>query len=332
MGAALQRAWLHRGALAWSLLPFSFLYGLLAGLRQALFRRGILRAERLPVPVIVIGNVVAGGAGKTPLVIAVVEHLLGRGLRVGVVSRGYGREGADCAEVTAGSDPRLVGDEPLLVATRCAVPVVVAADRPLAARTLLAAHPAVQVLVSDDGLQHHALGRDIEIVVFDDRGVGNGWLLPAGPLREAWPRPADLVVRSAGAAGIQGFRIDRRLGSEARSGDGTRRPLQSFAGMACTAVAGIARPDAFFDMLRAAGITLAQAIPLPDHHDFTTAMPPVGAGMPLLCTEKDAVKLWRSHARAWAVPLDVSLAPQFWSALDALLDPKLSSADGSQAA
>jgi tetraacyldisaccharide 4'-kinase len=128
------------------------------------------------------------------------------------------------------------------------------------------------------------------------------------------------------------LRIDRRLGSEARNGDGGRRPLQSFAGQACAAVAGIARPESFFDMLREAGITLAQAVALPDHHDFTAAVPRLAADMPLLCTEKDAVKLWRSHPQAWAVPLDVSIEPRFWSALDALLDAKLSSPDGSQAA
>jgi tetraacyldisaccharide 4'-kinase len=282
--------------------------------------------------VVVIGNVVAGGAGKTPMVIATVQHLKARGLRVGVVSRGYGRDTQGCIEVTSASDPRDVGDEPLLVAVRCEVPVVVASDRPLAGRTLLAAHPDVQVLVSDDGLQHHALQRDIEVVVFDDRGIGNGWLLPAGPLRERWPRPANLVVRTAGAAAIDGFQIDRRLGKEARRADGTRQPLQAFTGQACAAIAGIARPEAFFDMLRAAGITLAHAIALPDHHDFAAALPQLPPGMPLLCTEKDAVKLWRSRPTAWAVPLDVSIEPRFWAALDALLDPKLSSADGSQAA
>jgi tetraacyldisaccharide 4'-kinase len=332
MRAALQRAWLHRGALAWSLLPFSFLYAGLAALRKALFRHGVLQSHRVPVPVIVIGNVVAGGAGKTPVVIAVVDHLQARGLRVGVVSRGYGRQSSGCLEVTPTSDPRAVGDEPLLVARRCAVPVVVASDRPLAARTLLAAHGDVQVLVSDDGLQHHALQRDIEVVVFDDRGIGNGWLLPAGPLREAWPRPADLVVRSAGAAGIAGFGVDRHLAAHAHRADGTRQPLPSFAGQACAAVAGIAQPQAFFDMLGDAGISLAHAIALPDHADFNVPMPEVGADMPLFCTEKDAVKLWRTHPLAWAVPLDVSIEPPFWSCLDALLDPKLSSADGSQAA
>jgi tetraacyldisaccharide 4'-kinase len=119
MRAALQRAWLHRGALAWSLLPFSFLYAGLAALRKALFRHGVLQSHRVPVPVIVIGNVVAGGAGKTPVVIAVVDHLQARGLRVGVVSRGYGRQSSGCVEVTPTSDPRAVGDEPLLVARRC---------------------------------------------------------------------------------------------------------------------------------------------------------------------------------------------------------------------
>lgn len=332
MRAALQAAWLRRGPLAWLLLPVTGLYALLSTARRSLYKRGWLRADSLPVPVVVIGNVIAGGAGKTPVVMAVARHLRDRGIACGVVSRGHGRKGDECREVTPGSDPAEVGDEPLLIASHVGVPVVVARRRAAAVRALVASHPEVRVVLSDDGLQHHALARDVEIVVFDDRGIGNGWLLPSGPLRESWPRPADLVVRSEGARGITGFIVNRRLAAEAVRGDGTRAALSTFAGRQCAALAGIARPEAFFDMLGQEGIALAATIALPDHHDFATPLPALPSGLPLLCTEKDAVKLWKLHPQAWAVPLTVDIEPGFFERLDALLAAKLSSPHGSQAA
>ncbi len=185
MREALQRAWLRRGVLAWLLRPISLVFGALAAARRGLYRAGALRSTRLPVPVIVVGNVLAGGAGKTPVVIAVLEHLRAQGLRAGLVSRGYGRAADDCREVPADGDPHAVGDEPLLVKQRTGVPVFVAPRRAEAALALLRTHPATQVIVTDDGLQHYALARDIEVCVFDERGAGNGWLLPAGPLRSS---------------------------------------------------------------------------------------------------------------------------------------------------
>lgn len=332
MRAALQAAWLRRGLLAWLLLPVTAVYALLTACHRGLYRLGWRRPESLPLPVIVVGNVVAGGAGKTPVVMAVAAHLAGRGIACGVVSRGHGRRGTDCLEVTAQSDPAEAGDEPLLIASQVRVPVLVARRRADAVRALLARHPRTQVVVSDDGLQHHAMARDVEIVVFDDRGIGNGWLLPSGPLREAWPRRADLVVRSAGAHGLPGFLARRQLARQAVRADGTRAPLSTFQGEACTAVAGIARPEAFFDMLRQEGVLLRDTIALPDHHDFVDPLPRSTTSGPLLCTEKDAVKLWRSRPDAWAVPLVLDIEPAFFDRLDALLAPKLSSPHGSQAA
>lgn len=313
MREALQRAWLHRRAPARLLYPLSLLYGLAAA-----WRRASATPQRVGVPVVVVGNVVAGGSGKTPVVQAIVRHLQARGLPAGVVSRGYGRRTRGCREVTPHSDAADVGDEPLLIARSCGVPVFVAACRPEAAQALLKAHPRTRVIVSDDGLQHRALARDLEICVFDERGAGNGWLLPAGPLREPWPRAVDLVVGPGGHA------VLRQLAAEAVRADGSRKPLAQLQGV--TAVAGIARPQAFFDMLAAAGVGVARRIALPDHHDF--AAPPDAAGE-IVCTEKDAVKLWRTRPDAWAVPLQVELAPAFWTAFDA----KLSSAlDGPQTA
>ena len=332
---SLLQAWQRRGPLAWSLWPLSWVYGALAALHRSVYRLGLQRIEHLPVPVVVVGNVVAGGAGKTPVVVAVVEHLQALGLRPGVISRGYGRhDDGSCHEVRADeTDAAQSGDEPLLVARRCQVPVVVGARRVEAARRLLARYPQTQVLVSDDGLQHAPLGRDIEICVFDARGTGNGWLLPAGPLRERWPRAVSLVLRPADVPGIEGFDIARQLAPEAVRADGTRRPLADFAGAPdVAAVAGIAQPEAFFAMLRATGIVPVSTLALPDHHDYAQRPLDLPANLEVVCTEKDAVKLWRHRPQAWAVPLQVEIAPGFWAAFDRLLAAKLSSADGRETA
>jgi tetraacyldisaccharide 4'-kinase len=331
MAAALQRAWLRRGGLASLLWPVSLVFGALAAMRRAAYRAQLLRSERVAVPVVVVGSVVAGGSGKTPVVMALVEHLRARGLAAGVVSRGYGRSIAHCRQVRADSRAGDVGDEPLLMAQRIDAPVFVAASRAEAAQALLAAYPSTQVIVSDDGLQHYALQRDVEICVFDERGAGNGWLLPAGPLREPWPRQVDLVLRTGQAAGVAGFESRRQLASVARRGDGTRIELAALKGRPLKAVAGIAKPDAFFAMLRAEGLQLTQTISLPDHHDFAEAIS--ADGCELICTEKDAVKLWRLQPQAWAVPLLLDIEPGFWIELDRLLGAcaaKLSSAYGSQ--
>ena len=337
MHSALQRAWSGRGPLALLLLPLAGLFGLLAALRRWLYANGRLHAAHLPVPVVVVGNVVAGGAGKTPVVAALVEHLQAAGLRPGVISRGHGRRANDCREVRAQDLADVAGDEPLLIARRCAVPVFVAPRRVDAARALLARYPDTQVLVSDDGLQHLAMARDIEICVFDDRGIGNGWLLPAGPLREPWPRHADLVLHPPGALGLDGFRLRRALAAEAVRADGTRRALADFlVEPQLVALAGIARPEAFFAMLQAAGLVLARCIALPDHHDFDARPVMLSPNDCVMCTEKDAVKLWRWAPQAWAVPLVLEIEPGFWTAFDGLLDgllvAKLSFRDGSQTA
>jgi tetraacyldisaccharide 4'-kinase len=329
MAQALQLAWLRRGALARLLWPLSLIFGALAALRRGAYRTGLIKSERVRVPVVVVGNVVAGGSGKTPVVMALVEHLRSRGLASGVVSRGYGRTTSDCREVRSDSRASEVGDEPLLMAQTCGVPVFVAPDRVQAARSLLAAHPSTQVIVSDDGLQHYRLERDIEICVFDERGTGNGWLLPAGPLREPWPRKVDLVLRTDAPPGIAGFEVRRRLAPLARRADGTLRGLSALKQKPLKALAGIAKPEAFFAMLRGEGLQLSHTVALPDHHAFGDA-PFVEDGCELVCTEKDAVKLWRVRPQAWAVPLLLAIEPEFWATLDRLLDAKLSSAHGPQ--
>ncbi|MGV3571474.1 MAG: tetraacyldisaccharide 4'-kinase [Ramlibacter sp.] len=331
MAEALQRAWLRRGVAARLLWPLSLLYRLLGSAHRAAYRRGWLRVDRPPVPVVVVGNVVAGGAGKTPAVLAVLEHLRARGIAAGVVSRGYGRNGGACAEVRPGDSATHVGDEPLLLRQKAGVPVFVAARRAEACRALLAAYPATRVIVSDDGLQHHAMARDIEICVFDRRGVGNGWLLPAGPLRERWPRPVDLVLRHPDANGLAGHRMARTLGTTVARADGTRKPLAELFDQPLEVVAGLANPSAFFGMLREAGLLLARVRPLPDHHPFSDPAEFADRSLTLVCTEKDAVKLWRVRPDAWAVPLELRIDEAFWRSFDRLLDAKLSSAHGLQA-
>ncbi|MBN9405910.1 MAG: tetraacyldisaccharide 4'-kinase [Burkholderiales bacterium] len=318
----LTQAWTTRGPLACALWPLSQIYGALAALRRALYRTRVLQAERLPLPVVVVGNVVAGGAGKTPTTLAVALHLRARGWRPGIVSRGHGRRTTDVREVAPDADPRDVGDEPLLLRRRAGVPVAVGARRAAAGRALLAAHPEVDVLVCDDGLQHLALARDVEIAVFDARGIGNGWLRPAGPLREPWPRPVDLMLATeVPAPGTFGpaepaFSATRQLAEHALRADGSTVPLRTLQATPLTAVAGIARPQAFFDLLRQAGLALADTVALPDHYDFNSWSRTTGAEQTLICTEKDAMKLWRHRPDALAVPLQLQVPAAFFAALD----------------
>ena len=318
--AALQRAWKHRGPLAVALWPLSLLYGLLSGTRRWLYQARVLRSARLPVPVIVVGNVIAGGAGKTPVTQAVVRHLQSRGWHPGIISRGYGRRTTDCREVLADSAAADVGDEPALLARSTGVPVFVAARRADAGRALLARHPGTDVIVCDDGLQHLALQRDVEICVFNDEGTGNGWLLPAGPLREPWPRKVDLILHAGTrppGGGAPGFALRRVLAPWALRSDGTQVPLRALQqGPGWHAVAAIARPQDFFAMLRAQGVPLEQTEALPDHYDFDSWLRNDDERYGLICTEKDAVKLWPRHPDTLAVPLQLELDPAFWPALD----------------
>ena len=350
---ALTQAWNGQGgwgqALALALRPVSWGFGLLVCLRRHLYQLGFLKQYTLPVPVIVVGNVMVGGVGKTPITMALVQHLKAKGMRVGVLSRGYGRNtsnGPDIQAVTPISTAKEVGDEPLLIARSCQVPVYVGSNRVAAGRALLAEHPNVQVLVCDDGLQHWQMARDLELCVFDERGVGNGHLLPAGPLREPWPRKAVttpdlkgavacLVVTTSGKAGPDEFTVQRRLAEFAVQADGTQRLLTSWGHTPVQALAGIAKPEVFFAMLRTHGLTLAHTQALPDHADLQTLHIDAALG-DLLCTEKDAVKLWAQHPRAWAVPLQTTLSTELLSAIDqhlaAAQHAKLSSPHGHQTA
>lgn len=339
---ALLRAWTGRGALARLVLPLAWLYGALAAVRRQLFRWQWLRSQRVDAFVIVVGNVVAGGAGKTPTVIALVRHLQSQGHAVGVVSRGYGRDNESCLAVDSNSDVRGVGDEPLLIQRATGAPVWVGRDRWRAAGALLASHPETRVIVCDDGLQHYRLWRDLDICVFDDRCCGNGWLLPAGPLREPWPRHAVaaagqseerlLVVHTSGQAHAGGFSAQRSLSDAVQDRQGATRPLLALnapGGLPVMAIAGIARPEMFFSMLRQTGLVLAQTQALPDHFDFRQADPAPWAGFQLICTEKDAPKLWQVAPGAVSVALEQIIEPAFFAAVDRQLAAHQHQAHGS---
>jgi len=320
------RGWATRGLWSWLMRPLSWLFRLLSSLRRLLYRLGWLSRHRVDAVVIVVGNVVAGGVGKTPLVIALAQHLRAKGWRVGVVSRGYGRVGGDCREVKDDSTPQDLGDEPVLIHRSASVPVFVAPKRAEAAQALLTAHPSTQIILCDDGLQHYALHRDIEICVFDDRGVGNGCLLPAGPLREPWPRPVDLVLHTGSRPAFAGFTAPRMLADHAVRVDGSRIALSALAqpgGRPLQAVAAIAQPQKFFAMLREAGVVLTETVALPDHASFDDWEAPQAAQVTLLCTEKDAAKLWQRHPEALAVPLHVAPEAAFLTALDQLVRARL---------
>ena len=331
----LQQAWLTRGWLAILLLPLSALYGALAWMHRHLYLWGILKTQRVGVPVIVVGNIVAGGGGKTPTVIALVHHLKSRGWQVGVVSRGYGRDNDICTEVLPHSSVSQVGDEPLLLANTCKVPVFVATKRFDAASQLMAKYPATNIIISDDGLQHHALHHDVAITVLDDRGMGNGWLLPAGPLREKIRKTRlreqnNMVLHTGNhpvkiATTAPQFTAKRSLAQKARRHDGGRvnladlNEMASIANKPLLALAGIANPESFFAMLRDLGLQLSKTIALPDHYAFDSVLGNEYAGYSLICTDKDAVKLWQTAPQALAVGLEFVPEPAFFTEVDQLL-------------
>lgn len=354
-----QAIWAERGWRARLLWPLSWLYGRLMALRRHLYVTGVFKVTRLPVPVIVMGNVVVGGAGKTPATLALLKELQSRGRRPGVVSRGYGRESDGVLEVLDDTPAALGGDEPALIRRHAGVPVFVGSRRVAAAQALMKTHPEVDVIVCDDGLQHLALDRDLAVAVFDNRGTGNGWLLPAGLLREPWPpthqtfRPDFLLVQRTATAdaspvpagGAPVFGVHRRLAPLAHGPHGEACALDDLAKAPhIVALAGIARPQSFFDMLRARGLHPAQTFALPDHAPLAAyralSFPP---GATVLCTEKDAVKLftaWQTDSemstQLWSIGLETDIDPAFFDAVMQRLpgpgDARLSSRHGHETA
>lgn len=292
----LERVWYGRAAGSAVLLPLAWLFGGLVALRRAAFRRGWLAARRVDRPVVVVGNLTVGGSGKTPLAVWLAGRLRERGVRVGIVSRGYGGSATGVLRVAPDTDPAVAGDEPVLLARRTGAPVVVSRARAAGAAALAG---EVDLILADDGLQHYALARDLEIVVVDGRRrYGNARLLPAGPLREPVARlaTADLVVVNGGAAAPGELRMDLVPGDVIALVGGARTPLAAWAGRRVHAVAGIGDPQRFFATLRAAGLEPIEH-PKPDHAVLTAADVAFPDDLPVLMTEKDAVK-----CRAYAGP------------------------------
>jgi len=329
LSAALQRQWWNNPPTwrAQALRPLAGLYAQLARLHR--WRQ---RPQALDMPVVVIGNLIVGGAGKTPTTIAVVRLLRAFGWHPGVVSRGHGRRSDAILAVSRDSRAIDCGDEPLLIRLRTGMPVMVGADRVATARALCAAHPQVDIIVADDGLQHHRLARDLEIIVFDERGAGNGLLLPAGPLREALPGriPArTLVLYNAQrvTTHLPGWLASRRLRGLMPLADWWQGQAadpahwRALRDAPVLAVAGVAAPERFFAMLREQGLTQLQTLALPDHHAFDD-LPWPASTADVIVTEKDAVKL-RPGAlperigatRIWVAPLDFEPEVAFAAAL-----------------
>ncbi|MDP4299237.1 tetraacyldisaccharide 4'-kinase [Leptothrix discophora] len=335
--ARIERSWQAGGPLQWALRPLGLLHLGLVTWRRALYRAGLLSSATAPVPVIVVGNRLVGGAGKTPTTLALVDALRQAGHRPGIVSRGHGAERRDPRAVLATSTAREVGDEPLLMQRRAGVPVWVGHDRLAVARALCAAHPEVDLLVCDDGLQHLRLRRTLEVVVFDERGAGNGWLLPAGPLREPITtasdvpqhvlynatRPSTPLAGACARRSLAGLvALDGWWSGQAARADAVDalRQAQSHGSQVLHASAGIGQPERFFAGLRALGLRI-EPVALPDHDDHATLPWPADA-RDVIVTEKDAVKLTPERLRrerpglqVWVAPLRFELPTEFTDAV-----------------
>jgi len=322
--AWLGRVWQVRGFWARLLWPFGMLHAAARRLAIGCYRVGLKHPQRVGVPVVVIGNLYAGGTGKTPTLIEVVRALRKRGWHPGVVSRGYGADTRQARLVNPASTPDECGDEPLLIAAATGVPVAVGRDRVAAARLLRNSHPSCNVLVSDDGLQHRSLARDVEIAVIHPRGLGNGWMLPAGPLRDPPRRlrDVDAVVFNGPLQPVRIYSPFFKLSTWVEEAFCLTRPenkttladlakSQSQGRLRLLAACGIGTPERYFQMLLDQGLEF-ERLALPDHYSYEHNPFPRSGVERILITEKDAVKCRLDRAlardeRLWVVPLQASL-------------------------
>jgi tetraacyldisaccharide 4'-kinase len=326
-----ERHWYRLSWLSIALLPAAAAFRLVSALRKMAYRHGLFRSQRLDVPVIVVGNITAGGTGKTPLVIWLCNLLRERGFHPGIVSRGYGAEGV-IRNVRVDSNPAAVGDEPALLAVRTGCPVWIGHDRVGAARALLLAHPDCNVIVSDDGLQHYRLRRDFEIAVVDAaRGLGNGLPIPAGPLREPASRLNEVTAvvfngAGPGTADKPGNFVLSMEGALFRNllNPAFTQEAAGFLGKRVHALAGIGNPLRFFEHLQHLGLSFT-AHPFPDHHAFAAAEIEFAGADAIIMTEKDAIKC-QPFAREnhWVLPVDARVSP----GLDRLILDKLGTSHG----
>ena len=318
--------WYTRSPWLLLLTPLSLLFRIIVWLRRFAYRSGLLRSYRISQPVIIVGNITAGGTGKTPLIIWLAGYLRDKGYRPGIISRGYGGKASSWPQqVRADGDPAMVGDEAVLIAGATECPMAVGPDRVATARALIE-HSDCDVILSDDGLQHYALQRDIEIIVIDGvRRFGTGFSIPAGPLREPVKRlqEADLVVINGLGSG-QEHRMRMNPGDvHSLLDDGNTRRLSDFHGQAVHAVAGIGNPERFFQLLQQQGMQLEKHA-FSDHYQYTSADIRFGDNKPVIMTEKDAVKCRHFAAENdWYIPVTIQMSPDFCQQLDELLQDRV---------
>ena len=316
-----QRIWYEGDPVPFWLAALVPLYRMLRALHLAAYRSGLRKSVRIDAPVVVVGNLTVGGSGKTPLVVALVDALRARGFRPAIVSRGYGGTQREAAILGDDADPGRYGDEAALMRRRTGAPVAVGRNRPRAAQLLV--ERGANVVIADDGLQNPSLARDIEIVVIDgQRRFGNERLLPAGPLREPVERLHRVDFRVCNGAGVEAGEVAMRLAGDMAvsvAATPSTRPLSSFARQRVHAVAAIGNPGRFFTGLQARGIDVI-AHPFDDHHAFTPADFAFGDGLPVLMTEKDAIKcIAFADENLWCVPVSAELPATFIDALVARL-------------
>lgn len=328
--------WERRGFLAWILWPLSLLYRLISAIRFSLYELGILKSYALNVPLIIVGNIRVGGTGKTPTVLALAHRLVAAGFKPGIISRGYKAQIDKPTEVNSGSKATEVGDEPSLLATELKpfnVPVWVYHDRVATAKALLAHHPEVNVIISDDGLQHYRLkrwparegGQDIEIVLRDERQEGNEFILPAGPLRESVWRARDFTISMNSTSHPETYVSESpnfTLTATVQDAYQLKNPSQKvnlldFSGREILAAAGLGNPNKFFNLLKSNGLKI-RTLPLPDHYDFSVNPFENRQEEVILITQKDAVKCqlrddFVNDARIWVVPVSIELPNDFIS-------------------
>ena len=311
----LEQQWYQLSPIHILLGPFSFVFRIVSIGRRLGYRSGFLKSDKLPVPVIVIGNITVGGTGKTPLTLRLAQQLIDHGWRPGIISRGYGGSNISPQAVDADSDPAVVGDEPALVARRKICPVWIGRDRAAAGRALLHAHPECNVILSDDGLQHYRLQRDVEVMVIDGiRKFGNGMLLPSGPLRESPSRlgSVDAVVLHGGgeAADAYSMKLQGNTFYNLLNPQITAK-VADFRNTDNHAMAGIAFPERFFDYLCDLGLK-ARSHPYPDHHPFVADDLNFRGAEAIFMTEKDAVKCAAfATEKCWVLRVDAHLPPSF---------------------
>jgi tetraacyldisaccharide 4'-kinase len=318
--------WYTRSPWLVLLTPFSLIFRLIVSLRRLAYKHGIRRSTRVTVPVIIVGNITVGGTGKTPLVAWLVKYLRSKGYKPGIISRGYGGQASSWPQqVRPDSDPAVVGDEAVLLATKTGCPMAVAPDRVAAANALIE-HSDCDVIISDDGLQHYALQRDIEIAVIDGvRRFGTGFLLPAGPLREPASRLQEVDLVVVNGLGKEQEHPMRMLPGDVHNllNPGKVCAIEAFRSQTVHAVAGIGNPERFFRSLQDAGLQV-EPHSFPDHYQYRPGDIRFGDGRPVFMTEKDAVKCRHFAAENdWFVPVEVLMSDEFCASLDGVLDTRL---------